>query len=251
MTVCVGEAASVFPSSHLVPLFPSFLSPLVAPHSGGTLQCHSKWPSSNFWQHRRGQTGAPLSFSAHVFFFLTDLFSSSVWSFFLFLFVHWLVRFLCSRNRRHLLLLVHHRFRLLSLGCFSLSHNLNHLSITTHFYFWPFYNLCLHLFVSSPRRSLISLLFINKHLNGWNHSAVTNKLALKLLFSPFFATPARLALIWTNKTNMKIFVNNTLEMILFALILSHMIFCFSVPDHSNPLWEENGISFCRRPPDPH
>lgn len=40
-------------------VFSSFLSLPVAPHSGGTLQCHSKWPPSNFWQHRRGQTGAP------------------------------------------------------------------------------------------------------------------------------------------------------------------------------------------------
>lgn len=44
---------------------------LVAPHSGGTLQCHSQWPPSNFWHHRRGQTGAPaLSSDLLLFLFL-------------------------------------------------------------------------------------------------------------------------------------------------------------------------------------
>lgn len=49
-------------------VFSSFLSLPVAPHSGGTLQCHSKWPPSNFWQHRRGQTGAPALSLDSIFF---------------------------------------------------------------------------------------------------------------------------------------------------------------------------------------
>lgn len=67
--VLQGRAVDLLPplsldvetSSSLSALFPPPLLPLarVAAHSGGTLQCHSKWPPSNFWQHRRGQTGAP------------------------------------------------------------------------------------------------------------------------------------------------------------------------------------------------
>lgn len=52
----------LFPSFLSQSLFSSFLSLLIAaPHSGGTLQCHSKWPPSNIWLPRRGQTGGPRS----------------------------------------------------------------------------------------------------------------------------------------------------------------------------------------------
>lgn len=95
----------------------------VAAHSGGTLQCHSKWPPSNFWQHSRGQTGAPCSssqltppfFFGSMFFvlFFPPLITAvtGVWSPFFHLFqsVCSLVSFLyCS-------LLLHHRIFILLL----------------------------------------------------------------------------------------------------------------------------------------
>lgn len=74
------EGFSFFGS--FISLSPSFRFLLLALHYGGTLHCHSERPPSNFRQHRRGQTGAPLSLATCPLFqfspqHLTVLFSTA------------------------------------------------------------------------------------------------------------------------------------------------------------------------------